>query len=359
MSAHYEYSGGFMSYTLATLRDYVRDLTGVYSTDIVSNTLLNRWINEAYTEVALSRNWTWRATWNANTTLDSDGESPVFSEFYHPLLAYRAAMKVLGFEADDSPRSTMYQNEYQALYTQMVTEDVAYVSANYSGVTNRGEMRSMVRTLLGEIGRELDDQLINMWLREDYNMLSAERNWEWLREETSVTLTAGSYSFTLPTSHSRVSEVFIVTPQTGSSSVTDSVLDYEVVDHVPHVLDMEYANPKHRYAVSYNGVVTISPESQEDITVRVRYYKKPTELTTDASTTDIDLKFRSIIPYMTATKAALHIGNKERASYLSGLVNMVRDTMYNEYQVSHNMEPIQIGGRGLETRKYLPWFRSA
>lgn len=348
-----------MSYTLATLRQYVRDLTGVYSTDIVSDALLNRWINEAYTEVALSRNWTWRTTWNGNTTLDFDGESPVFSSFYHPLLAYRAAIKVLGFEADDSNRSTMYQNEYQALYAQMVQEDVAFVTANYSGVLNRGAMRSMVRSLLGEIGRDLDDQLINLWLQEDYNVLAAERNWEWLRQEVSVTLTAGNYSFTLPTSHSRVSEVFIVTPQTGSSSVTDSVQDYEVVDQVPHVLDMEYANPKHRYAVSYNGVVTISPESSEDITVRVRYYKKPTQLTSDGITPDMDEKFRSIVPYMTATKAALHIGNKDKASYIAGLVNMMRDSMYNEYQLSHNMEPIQLGGRGLETRKYLPWFRSA
>jgi hypothetical protein len=241
----------------------------------------------------------------------------------------------------------------------MVTEDIAYVTNNYSGSLNRGEMRSMVRSLLGDISRELDDQLINMWIQEDYNMLAAERNWEWLKEEVSVTLSVGDYNFTLPTAHSRVSEVFIVTPQTGSTSVTDSVLDYEIVDHVPHVLDMEYANPKHRYAVSYNGVVTISPESTEDITVRVRYYKKPTQLNTDAAEPDMDEKFRSIIPYMTATKAALHLGNKEKASYLSSLVNMVRDSMYNEYQLSHNMEPIQIGGRGLETRKYLPWFRSA
>ena len=40
-----------MAYTLSTLRTYTRDLTGIYTTDIISDDLLGRWINEAYFEV--------------------------------------------------------------------------------------------------------------------------------------------------------------------------------------------------------------------------------------------------------------------------------------------------------------------
>lgn len=44
---------------LAALRLHVRDLTGVFSTDVVSDTLLTTWINESYNEVARERDWDW------------------------------------------------------------------------------------------------------------------------------------------------------------------------------------------------------------------------------------------------------------------------------------------------------------
>jgi len=44
---------------LSALRQHVRDLTGVYSSDVVSDTLINTWVNEAYNEVARERDWDW------------------------------------------------------------------------------------------------------------------------------------------------------------------------------------------------------------------------------------------------------------------------------------------------------------
>jgi hypothetical protein len=35
------------------------------------------------------------------------------------------------------------------------------------------------------------------------------------------------------------------------------------------------------------------------------------------------------------------------------------DQMISEYLLDHDSRPIQLGGAGLETRKYLPWFRTA
>ena len=45
--------------TLAELRAYVRDLTGIYSTDLLPDTLLNRWLQEAYTELNRDKDWPW------------------------------------------------------------------------------------------------------------------------------------------------------------------------------------------------------------------------------------------------------------------------------------------------------------
>lgn len=41
------------------IRDLVRDLTGIESSDVVSDTLINLWINESYNEIARERDWDW------------------------------------------------------------------------------------------------------------------------------------------------------------------------------------------------------------------------------------------------------------------------------------------------------------
>jgi hypothetical protein len=41
------------------LRTFVRDLTGVISTDVVSDALINRWLEESYAEISRERDWDW------------------------------------------------------------------------------------------------------------------------------------------------------------------------------------------------------------------------------------------------------------------------------------------------------------
>jgi hypothetical protein len=53
--------------TLSDLRTYVRDLTGIYSTDILPDALLNRWLQEAWTEVNRAEDWPWLAAEASNT----------------------------------------------------------------------------------------------------------------------------------------------------------------------------------------------------------------------------------------------------------------------------------------------------
>jgi hypothetical protein len=35
------------------------------------------------------------------------------------------------------------------------------------------------------------------------------------------------------------------------------------------------------------------------------------------------------------------------------------ESMNQFYQLEHSMEAFQLGGKSLESRKYLPWFRTA
>lgn len=184
------------------LTTHVRDLTGIYSTDVVSDTLIHVWLNEAYNEMARERDWDWleltfdgalpaavsgthtinlpygtRRVLSAylvgsngyveemvqlpeldsvetydigvkydvnfsgvmrirpeqadlpktakirysrtSVELASGTDEPVFDGQFHVALAYRAAVKVLAFVSDDTPRSEFYLAEYQNLLLGM------------------------------------------------------------------------------------------------------------------------------------------------------------------------------------------------------------------------------------------------
>jgi hypothetical protein len=53
------------------------------------------------------------------TSLTGDSDSPVFDEQFHPMLAYRAASKMLAEEGDDSGRNELYQNEASLIFSRM------------------------------------------------------------------------------------------------------------------------------------------------------------------------------------------------------------------------------------------------
>lgn len=187
--------------TLAELRAYVRDLTGVYSTDILSDALVDRWLQESYTEFNLARDWPWlnqilSATLPAGgdtislmggsskikeftiqypngvlyqvpsrvgllQTVDGDddimydvdtngvitlskaveeevavkvlcvsntvslqtsGKASMIPDAFEGLLAYRAAVKVLNFQADDSKRSQFFIQEFLVMLDSLESE---------------------------------------------------------------------------------------------------------------------------------------------------------------------------------------------------------------------------------------------
>jgi hypothetical protein len=53
------------------------------------------------------------------TSLTADSDTPVFDEQFHPLLAYRAASRMLAEEGDDSGRAEFYQQEANVFFARM------------------------------------------------------------------------------------------------------------------------------------------------------------------------------------------------------------------------------------------------
>lgn len=187
--------------TLAELVTYVRDLTGVYSTDILSDSLISRWLQESYTEFNLARDWPWLELVESGTlatgdtevvlpsgsnrvreitvqypngvlyqvpsrvgllqtvdgdddlmydvstsgvvtftkaleedvtyqilylratpTLATSGKASLIPDAFEGLLSYRAAVKVLNFQADDSGRADAFLQEFASILDSLESE---------------------------------------------------------------------------------------------------------------------------------------------------------------------------------------------------------------------------------------------
>ena len=449
-----------MAYNLSGLRTYVRDLTGIYSTDLVTDDLLGRWINEAYFELARSQKWSW-----APVVALGNLDTPAFPADFHQILAYRVAVKLLEFEGDDSKRGEFYRAEFDSLATALYKQDLqetAYDITNtmaglidnvrtwlgeYSGVisddlieerimdaydelyesavwpfaktpfpgmgwdysralvfaaagrlssladkdaafvetmqsefnlaveelktkfllTNtstaavtRANLRQLVRSVTGQYSRTVPDSLINAWINEEYQVLAAERSWLWLENTAQVELTTGQTAFSLADGSFKILEMYLVEKVSSTDGINASVAASEAIYPVPSVLDMERNSDKYKYDVTADGQVIILPEPTTAITLRVRYIMVTPALTTDAATPAMAEKYRPLLAYRAAIKVCAYANAPSNIVELCATsAASMYETMYSEYQLSHSTEPLQLGGSGLQSRKYLPWFRTA
>ena len=122
--------------TLAELRTYVRDLTGVYSTDILSDALVDRWLQESYTEFNLAQDWPWLTQVflgtlpaNGDTINLTNGSSKVkeFTIQYQNGMLYQVPSRVGLLQTVDGDDDIMYDVDYDGVVTlsKPVDEEVA------------------------------------------------------------------------------------------------------------------------------------------------------------------------------------------------------------------------------------------
>jgi hypothetical protein len=471
-----------MAYNLGSLRTYVRDLTGVYATDLLPDATVTAWINEVYFDVARQQEWPWLPV----TALASSGDAPAFADEYRPLLAYRVAAKVLTSQADDTTRGELYIAEYQSIlnamyqdnlqalstgslasladvqryvrdllniYDDTVTDSVianavseTYADLYYSqswptlaaspipygtagigralaygvasrlapryamsvdkasafsaeyqaavaflkqtlltdaartGITTgmsivRGQLswlRNHVKMLTGEFSQTIPDVLINDMLSEEYQMLASSANWPWTRFYLVSVYPAGSAYITLASPASpfpfvgtnpyKIENLYVV--KGADANDPDAYLyssdESEIVYNVPHVLDGVGSDVDYRYVIDTTGKLTITPTPTEDITIKLRGQALVSHLSNDVSYPNFDSRFVTILSYRTAIKILTMSGvSDQRIPLYDSQANDLYELMRREYLTSSSTEPLQLGGSGLTTRKYLPWFRVA
>lgn len=165
-----------VNYTLANLRTYVRDLTGIYSYDIVTDAFINRTINDVYFELAVAQNWSWSAS-VPSTGLTTDSAYPVFPATYHSLLAYRTAAEILRQQGDDTERATTYDTQANDLQTLMYVQDLP--GGVDGAVTSYSDLVKFVRQLISIFDNSLTNTYIQNKLVEEFQQLNEGYNWPW------------------------------------------------------------------------------------------------------------------------------------------------------------------------------------
>jgi hypothetical protein len=152
------------------LINYVRQLTGVFSKDILTDDLLLFWMNEAYSELARLFDWPWLPI----TPLSLD-EAPAFDSDFTSILAYRVAPRVLELEADESPRAEAYRKEYQNMLTNMYKHLLR--AQDVGNPTSMSDLVLFVRALLDEFSQSLDNAMIENKIMNVHDELVRSEAW--------------------------------------------------------------------------------------------------------------------------------------------------------------------------------------
>lgn len=332
---------------LSDINTYTRDLTGVYSTDVISDALLNRWINESYRELARLQTWPWLPV----TDLSVGTDIPAFDAEYHHVLAYRAAMRVLRFQADDTTRGEAYLQEYQAIVQDMLKAYLPALAPALSGTL--AQLRRIVRDLSGVYDDSISDAMLNRMINESYNELAVSRDWDWLEANVEVAVpafTAGKHTINLANGTRRVLEAYLVGDD---GSVREMI-------QVPHLSDVTEWDNNVKYDVTVNGVLTFAPEQEASNSVRVRYLTANVEMAVDSDTPAFLSQFHGILAYRAAVKVLSLAGADDaRIAVYGAEYQSMFESMLALYELDHDTNVIQMGKEGLNFRSYIPWFKPA
>lgn len=334
---------------LVELSDYTRDLTGVYAKDVVSDTLMYRWINESYFELARRQTWPWLPV--STLVATPSPTSPAFDAEFHQVLSYRAAIKVLRFTADDTPRSEAYTQEYNSLVGDMENQ---YLSGQATGTSaTLTQMVRLVRDLTGIYDKDVvSDAVVKVYLNNAYNEVARLRDWDWLENTESVSMPAfinGVHTVNLTNGTRRVLEAYVVDPEGFSEAILER----------PSLLDVGVNDYRAYYDVTTAGVVTVAPQQDSTFFLKFRYTRANVNMGDSdgplfADQFDMILVFRaamSVLSQVQAEDGRIALYGEEYTAMLDGMVNY--------YELDHNTTSIQLGADGLRPVKYYPWFKPA
>lgn len=328
--------------TEAQLVDHVRFLTQNY-TRALTDALIVQYLKNAQKEL-VDRNY-----WGGTVTSTFVSGVPVE---YRRVLTLRAAARILNGTVPEAQVGALV-GEYDAVVEEMKTTLVRNASLGAGASTTFGDLKKHFRMLTGVWDNTISDTAIGNWLNDAYTELAQDKDWPWL-EQTATTdfnVNAGATTQALPNGTRRVMGVYFL------GGNYDGVPDQWLA--APHLLDIEEHAPRTVYDIADDGVLRWAPELEESGVLRVQYVKNVTPLSSDSDQPLFAARFRPILAYRAAMRWASMGGDKNRVQTFQSEFQSMLEQMVKEYLLDHDSNPLQLGSEGLETRRYLPWFRTA
>ena len=357
--------------TLDELSKFVRLLINVFD-NTISTTFIQNKLNEEYRQLNEAYDWPWKtdAGFAANpvnlTYLNAayarkDSTSNSTSTFnFAKILAYGVGAR-LSAELGKENLVKALQAEYDSILEEMKRVLLHYKKQTPAQIVNNVEevnlenLISLTKQLIGDYTNDIPPALLQQWVIEEANNLAIERDWSFLRQEVTVEVPAGSDTITFEVDDMAVLGMFVVN---GDNLTMDEV------KHRPHLLDVDKTSPKYFYQeVSRNSIkIAPAPTKDETFLIRIRNYSSiGFAEDMSAAYTLFSPKFKMLIPYRVAVKGLAFTPNNPNAKNLIPLYQQSAyiqlQNMITYYQNSANSETIQLGVIGLDTRKYIPFFR--
>lgn len=239
---------------------------------------------------------------------------------------------------------------------------------------NGNELINYTRVLTGLARNDVvSDQTLIQWIQEAHTELARERSWRWLEATDRGDLPAwveinstdsgeffhGYHQIQLPLALVEVLAAYLVTPGGEIKQMTE-VPEY---DHI-------YQNdPEVHYKVYNLSYIRIVPEQESGCTYRIRYTYEPANLNVVTTVNNVtgyyasptfDDQFHQILAYRVAAKVLQFISDDTpRAELYMREYDTLLMGMIKYYELSNDYNTFSLGQDGVDSRRYVPWFRPA
>lgn len=320
------------------LIQYVRDLTGVYASDVVSDSLITRWLNESYSEVARDRDWDWlETTYRAALPAWTDAD-PVLHFGYHEFTLPNGTRRVL---------SAYLVGENGFVDELVQTSDIDHVEESDSvakyDVNPSGSVRIVPK----------QDPNKSVKFRYTRTSVSLEPKYNWLN--------------TLIAPVEEGASVIVDSGAPGSGDGVEGDYYFDTTNEIvygpkneeaewPVLLDVTVGTSLPPMGPYYLSEV---PTQYFFNTVDNELYSGDTDpLSIAYQSPAFDEQFHSILAYKAAIKLLQFTSDDtNRSEYYMMEYNNLLLGMYDMYENDHDYRTFSLGQDGVNTRKYFPWFR--
>ena len=233
---------------------------------------------------------------------------------------------------------------------------------------NSQDLTTYIRQLTGVYAATaISDAMIHQWLDEAYQELTREREWDWLEAtyrdflpswtDVDDELYYGYHLINLPSGTRKVLSAYIVSPSGATSEMVQ-------VPEIDHVIEND---PVTQYDVHHTGAVRVVPKHDDGYIVKIRYtstggsikpYYDEEELEWVYPTPAFDSQFHPILAYKTAIKVLQYLSDDtDRSQYFMTEYDSLLFGMIKHYELNTDYSTFSLGQDGVESRRYVPWFR--